>query len=143
MKVARLPSMPLVRSWRGMRSERVLVIDDERRMVRKTPLLVNGAALGRCREIGRGDLVVDTPSHVLRPSLPAIGPPGVLIGAAIEAPESIHPTELVEDARQPLAFLGQEAGVLAVAAPVLQVDFLMRDVPVAAEHDVPAFGAKL
>ena len=36
---------------------------------------------------------------------------------------------------KPFAFFGQKAGVLAVAAPVFEIDFLVRDIPVAAHHD--------
>jgi hypothetical protein len=39
----------------------------------------------------------------------------------------------------PGAFLGQEAAVLLVAAPVLQVDLLVRDVDVAAQHELALF----
>src|SRR3982750_2018061 len=53
----------------------IIVVDGERRMVGEAPRLVNRAALRRRCEIGRGDLVIDAPSHVLRPRLSAIGPP--------------------------------------------------------------------
>jgi hypothetical protein len=40
----------------------------------------------------------------------------------------------------PFAFFRQEAGILLVAFPVLQVDLLVGDVPVAADHHFAAFG---
>jgi hypothetical protein len=46
----------------------------------------------------------------------------------------------VEHLRQPLPFLRQEAGVLLVGAPVLQVGLLVGDVPVAADQDLAAVG---
>jgi hypothetical protein len=43
---------------------------------------------------------------------------------------------MIDHAGKPFPLLGQEAGVLPIAAPVLQIDFLMRDIPVTAQHDL-------
>ena len=45
---------------------------------------------------------------------------------------------MVEHAGEPGPFLGQEAGVLLVGAPVREIDLAVRDVPVAADDDVAA-----
>ena len=45
----------------------------------------------------------------------------------------VDKAHFVEDARQPRTFLGQEAGILLVALPVFQVDFMVGDIPVAAD----------
>src|SRR4051794_15417294 len=65
--------------------QRVVIVYGERRVVGEAPVLVDRAALRRVREARRSDLVVDAPAHVLRPRLPAIRPPRVLVGAAIDA----------------------------------------------------------
>src|SRR5690606_19461572 len=87
------------------------------------------------RDAGRRNLVIDTPAHVLRPRLSAIAPPGVLVGAGVDQSENVDQTDFFEYPRQPGALLGQKARILLVALPVAQVDFLVRDVPVAADHD--------
>src|SRR6185436_16832069 len=50
--------------------------------------------------------------------------------------EYVDEAEFVEHLGQPRAFLRQETGILLVAAPVAKVDRLVRDVPVAAQHDL-------
>src|SRR5204862_8224305 len=50
--------------------------------------------------------------------------------------EDVDEAEIVEHACEPRALLGQESRVLLIAAPVAQVDGMMRDVPVAAQHDL-------
>src|SRR5204862_4666673 len=87
---------------------------------------------------GRRDLVVDAPADVLRPRLPAIRPPRVLPGSRVDTPEHVDEAELVEHVREPRALFRQEAGILLVAAPVAQINRLMSDVPIAAQHDFPA-----
>ena len=58
--------------------------------------------------------------------------------------EHVDAAELVEHAREPCALLGQEPRVLLVGAPVPEVDRLVRDVPVAAQHDLaPARAQRL
>src|SRR4051794_23681440 len=46
----------------------------------------------------------------------------------------------IEDPAEPLPLLRQEAGVLGVAAPVLEVGLLVGDVPVAADDDLAPVG---
>src|SRR5438034_2973351 len=84
----------------------------------------------------RRDLVVDAPAHVLLPGLAAVRPPGVLLRPRVDAAEHVDPAHFVEYVGEPCPFLGEEARVLAVSAPVLKVDFLVRDVPVAADNEL-------
>src|SRR5690606_2365165 len=67
-----------------------------------------------------------------------VRPRGVRSGPLARRAEHADEAALVEHLRQPGALLGQEAGVLLVALPVLQVDFLVRDIPVAADHELAA-----
>src|SRR5882672_819944 len=120
----------------GRTLERILIVDRQRRMVGETPALVDRLAGRRGRHLGRRDLVVDAPADVLRIGAAAVRPPGVLLGVLVEAAKDVDEADLVEDACQPFALLGEEAGVLLVRAPVLEVDLLVRDVPVAAQDDL-------
>src|SRR6267378_3777360 len=119
-------------------SKAVIVIHGERCVVAETLRLVDCGASRFGGDAGRGELIIDAPSHVLGPGLAAVGPPGVLLRFLVEAAENVHVAELVEHPRKPLALLWQEAGVLLVGAPVLEVDLLVRDIPVAAEYDFTA-----
>src|SRR6185503_18132325 len=116
----------------------MVVVDDERRVVGKALRLVDRLAPRRGGDARRGDLVVDAPADVLLPRLAAVRPPGVLLGLVVQLAEHVDEAELVEYFRQPGALLGQEARVLLVRAPVLQVDFPVRDVPVAAQDQLMA-----
>src|SRR3954470_15646115 len=116
--------------------QREVIVDRQRRVIGEALLLVNAAASRRRCDAGRRDLIIDAPADVLGPRLPAIGPPRILIRAAIDVAEDIHPAELVEHLREPDALARQKAGVLLVRAPVLEIDFLVSDVPVAAQHDL-------
>src|SRR5438093_3793081 len=112
-------------------------------MIGKAPVLVNRHRMSRDRNAWGRDLVVDAPTDVLCPRLAAVRPPGVMSGLLIDAAENVDEAQFVEDPRQPGPLLGQEAGVLLVAAPVLEVNRLMRDVPVAAENDLALLPAQL
>src|SRR5688572_493386 len=70
---------------RSALTQRVVIIDRERRVVGEPLSLVDRAALRRRRETRRGDLIVDAPSDVLGPRLTAVGPPGVLVRTAVHA----------------------------------------------------------
>src|SRR5690606_23040395 len=107
-------------------------------MVAEALILINGGGFGGCRDLGRGDLVIDAPAYILGPCLPAVAPPGVGFAQClrVQASVDIDPADFIEDPRQPGAFLWQETAVLHVAFPVLEVDFLVGDVPVAAQDDL-------
>src|SRR5688572_29453033 len=83
---AKPEEMPRKSAARGARSkygrsaltQRVVIVDRERRVVGEPPRLIDGAAV-RGRGKGRGgDLIIDAPSDVLRPCLTAVRPPRVL-----------------------------------------------------------------
>jgi hypothetical protein len=80
-------------------------------------------------------VVVQPPAHVLGPGLAAVAPPRVLLGLRVERAEHVDQPPSPA-AGHPGAFLGQEAAVLLVAAPVLQVDGLVRDVDVAHQDEL-------
>jgi hypothetical protein len=84
-----------------------------------------------------GQVVVQPPAHVLRIGLPAVAPPGVGTRRWCGVQLAVHvhqpPGRAAWSSRRAL---GQEAAVLLVAAPVLQVDLLVRDVDVAAQDEV-------
>src|SRR4030065_290439 len=111
----------------------VVVVDRQRCMIGELLVLVDALLLRRLRDAGRGDLIIDAPAYVLGIGLTAVRPPGVLIGFVVEGAEYIHPAEILENLGEPGTLLRQEAGVFLVAAPVLEIDFLVRDVPVAAQ----------
>src|SRR5687768_12385857 len=103
-------------------NQRVVIIDGQRRVIGEATRLVDRLLHRLGRDAGRGDLVIDAPADVLLPRLPAVRPPGVLLGIRVEAPEYVDVAELVEHAREPGPLLRQEAGVLLVGSPVLEVD---------------------
>src|SRR3981081_3553627 len=107
-------------------------------MVGKALRLVDRFPARRGGDPGGVDLLCDAPADVLRPGLPAIRPPGVLVGLLVEAPENVDKAQLAEHPGEPGALLRQEAGVLLVRPPVPQVDLLVRDIPVAAQDDLAA-----
>src|SRR5207302_429916 len=119
-----------------------LVVDGQRRVVGEALRLVDRFPARGGSDPGGGDLVIDAPADILRPGLPAIGPPGVLIRLLVEAPENIDKAQRVEYAGEPGAFLRQEAGVPLIRPPVAQVDLLVRDIPVAAQDDLVAAAAQ-
>ena len=101
-------------------------------MVRAEDLVVD---LGRLDLIGdplRHQEVVDPPAGVLFPGLEAVAPPTVFDFLRVEPPEAVG-----EARRLQLGHLGPllvgKAGVAAVGLGVLDVDFLVGDVQIAAE----------
>src|SRR5262245_45611792 len=69
----------------------VVIVDRQGRVIRKSPLLEDRDAMrGFCKFRGR-NLIIDAPTDVLGPGLPAVGPPGVLLGAQVDDAEYVHP----------------------------------------------------
>src|SRR5258708_16155307 len=66
-------------------SKVVVVIHGERCVVAETLRLVDCSASRLGGDAGRGELIIDAPSPVLGPGLPAVGPPGVLLRFLVEA----------------------------------------------------------
>src|SRR5689334_20459853 len=116
-------------------SEVVVIVDRERRVVGEAPALVDRLSQRARRDAGRGDLVIEAPADVLGPGAATVRPPRVLVRLLIQPPEDVDEADLVEHTREPGALLGQETGVLLIRAPIAQVDFLVRNVPVAAQDD--------
>ena len=83
-------------------------------------------------------MVVQPPTDVLGIGLAAVAPPGVgFIGSGgVQVTVDVDQTALVQQLAHPGALFGQEARVLLVAAPVLQVDLLVRHVDVAAQDEL-------
>src|SRR5271156_244603 len=112
-------------------------------MVRKAPVLVDRYRAGRGRYTRRGNLVVDAPADVVCPCLAAVRPPCVLFRLRVDAAKDVDEAQFVEHARKPRPFFWQKTRVLLVAAPVLEVDRLMRDIPVTAKDDLALLPAEL
>src|SRR6266853_6753904 len=111
-------------------SELRVVVYRQRRVIGKTSGLEDSRLPRLGGDPGRGDLVVDAPSYVLRPRPAAVRPPGVLSRARVDSPEHVHPADPIEGLGEPGALLGEESVFLAVAAPVLEVLPLVGAVPV-------------
>ncbi|MNN69025.1 hypothetical protein D3C81_1847760 [compost metagenome] len=54
----------------------------------------------------------------------------------MQATVDVHQADFIEHPAQPCALFRQEAGIFAIALEVLQVDFIMRNIPVTADHEV-------
>src|SRR2546430_5669584 len=65
------------------RSELVVIIDRERRVIGEAPALVDRLTDRLRCDLRRRDLVVEAPADVLGPGLAAVGPPGVLVGLGV------------------------------------------------------------
>ncbi len=82
-------------------------------------------------------MIVQTPSHVISPGLSPVRPPGVLLSFPVNFPERVDKANIVIELIEPLTFLRQEAGVLLIRLPVLQIDFLVTNIPIAADYVFP------
>ena len=107
-------------------------------MVAELLVLVDRLATGLVGHGWRGQVVVQTPAHVLGIGLATVAPPGVggVGGVGLQAAVHVHQTTIGQHAGHPGALFGQKAAVFLVAFPVLQVDLLVRDVDVAAQDEL-------
>src|SRR5690242_6222481 len=119
-----------------------VVVHDQRGMIRKPFVLVHVRGARLARERLAHNLIIDAPADTLRARLPAIGPPGVLLFLRIDLAKRVDPAAVAEELIEPRPLVRQEAGVLLIRTPVLQVDVLVRDVPVAANDVVTAPAAQ-
>src|SRR4051812_5643340 len=104
-KQGRRPSGSLLRQPLG---QPVVIVDRQRRVVRE-PLRLVDRLLPRLRCNTRSrNLVVDAPADVLFPRLAAIGPPGVLVGLAVQLAKDIDEAQLIEHTCEPGSLFGQE-----------------------------------
>src|SRR5699024_3584119 len=114
----------------------LVIVDDQRRVIGK---VLAGIDFGRAPTLGqprRRNLVVDAPADVVFTRPPALGPPGKAIRLRIDPAEDIDHADRPEHLVEPSALLRQKTGVLEVVLPVLQIDFLVGDVPVATDDVV-------
>src|SRR6056297_534373 len=112
------------------------IVHDQRRVVGKAVLGINARLADILGRVAADHLIVQPPPHVLFPGPAAVGPPCVLVRARVDLAEGIVQSYRAEHLVHPGPLFGQEPGVLAVGPPVPEVDFLVRDVPVAADHVV-------
>src|SRR5690606_13121232 len=101
-------------------------------------VFINGSRCSRCGNIFRGDLIVNPPTDVFGPCLAPVAPPRISFArrVGIQSAIYVHPADLVDDTRQLRTYYRMDAAVFLVAFLVLQVDFLVGDVPVAAKNDL-------
>src|SRR5215831_11414914 len=104
-ETAPLKGASRVDTSRCCRLQNVIVVDDQRRVIGKAPVLIDRGGARRGSDARRGNLIVDPPADILGPRLTAIRPPGVLLGLLIQLPEHIDESELVEYACEPAALL--------------------------------------
>lgn len=100
-----------------------------------SPHLVTDLAVAQAGQQTAGQQkVVEPPAHVFVTSVHHIGPEGVGVGLlGVQLAEAVHETRFQQLA-ETLALFGGEAGVLLVPFGILQVDLLVGDVEVAAQH---------
>src|SRR5579885_384185 len=111
-----------------------IVLHHDGRVVGEALVAVDlGAAHGR-REIGRQQLIVDSPSVVPFEGVLEVRPPAELFGFGVHRTETVDPAQLVDDPVQPRAFVREKTGDLAASHGVIYVDFPVRDVEVAANN---------
>ena len=118
-----------------------IVIYSQRRMVAEPGLLINIRPPCTACQLRRSQVVIQPPPDVINVGLPSVAPPGVGgvggvgVQVAVDIDQATAVFRGVQQLGHPGALFGQKAAVLLVAAPVLQVDFLVRDVEVAAQDE--------
>lgn len=103
-------------------------------MVASQGLVADLAVTQAWQQAGRQEEVIKPPAHVLSPGVHHVGPEGVgvcLLG--VELAEAVGETGLQQVA-DALALLGGKSSAFLVPLRVLQVDLLVCDVEVAAQH---------
>lgn len=105
------------------------------RTVVATHRLVANLAVAQARhQTRRQNKVIEPPADVLLPRVHHVGPEGVgVLLFGVELAEAVGKACL-EQLAEALPLLGGEAGILFIALWVFQVDLLVRDVEVAAQH---------
>jgi len=119
-----------------------MIIHDKRGMVGETSCLVNPGCKDPIPQSRGDDLVVDTPTHIILPRASTVRPPGILFGLPVHHPEGIDKISRAKQLIHPGPLLRQKTGIFLVAAPVLQIDLLVRYIPVAANDILPPFAAQ-
>lgn len=80
-------------------------------------------------------MVVDSPPDILFAGVESVAPPSVLLRFSAKMSECVDESALRELVH-PRAFFGQKSRVSFVRLWVRQIDWLVRDVVVAAKHNV-------
>src|SRR5690242_9394008 len=101
-------------------------------MIGEAIRLVHGDTRCLAGNFWRSNLVINAPPYVLGPGLPPVGPPGILFRLLIDPSEYIHKPEFTEYTAEPDPLLREKTRIFLIGAPILEIDFLMGDIPVAA-----------
>ena len=118
-----------------------IVIYSQRRMVAEPGLLINIRPPCTACQLRRSQVVIQPPPDVINVGLPSVAPPGVGgvggvgVQVAVDIDQATAVFRGVQQLGHPGALFGQKAAVLLVAAPVLQIDLLVRDIEVAAQNE--------
>ena len=110
-------------------------------MVTEAHFLVDGHLPRAVRQRRCRQVVVQPPADVVGIRLPPVAPPGVGgvggvgVQVAVDVDEATAVFRGVQQLGHPGALFGGEAAVFLVAAPVLQIDLLVRDIEVAAQNE--------
>src|SRR5690606_29791200 len=145
---------PCRRDVRRCRScQRSVVVDNERRVVGEALLAVDRAGTQALAQRRGYELVVDAPADIVGARRAAVAPPGVVLAFRMQHAVGVDPAAagghvglllaVGAQAVEPVALLGQAAGVLLVGGPVADVQAAAHDVPVTAQHVVAAAGQPL
>src|SRR4029079_892707 len=73
-----------------------IVIQRQGSVIREALLAVDGSAQDTAGQRFAEDVIVDAPTHVLGPRLPAVRPPGVLVGFGVDLTETVYVTAVRE-----------------------------------------------
>src|SRR5690606_259691 len=87
-----------------------------------------------------GNLIINAPPHIFGPRLAAVAPPGVALfgGIRMQAAIHIYPGQLAQHFSHPGALFWQKTAVFQIAFPVLQVGFVVRNIPVTTNNELAA-----
>ena len=107
-------------------------------MVAESLVLVDRCGCGSSGDRRGRQLVVEAPSDVLGPSLPAIRPPGVAFFGRLRVKVAIRvdPARILKNLGDPGAFFRKKAGIFSIGFPVFQIDFALSDIPVCTDDNL-------
>src|SRR5487761_2153182 len=85
------------------------IINNQWRVIGKALLFVDAGGASALGDFWRGNLIVDAPTHILRPRLSAIRPPCIGFQLRMDFSEHIDPTDFIKKLCQPSPFFGQKS----------------------------------
>jgi len=85
--------------------------------------------------------VIDAPAFVVRARVAEIAPPRVMVRVFVEMAEAVDES-FVDENVEPVALVRQKSGDVLVAFGIVDVDFLVADVVIAANDEVRELGAQ-